>query len=258
MPYLTLSDADLWYEDSGGDGPPVVLLHPFTGNTDVWEYQVGVFTKPGFRCVSYDRRGWGRTRDRASESQSAYATDDLDALVTGLGLGRVHLVATGGGGYIALDHAISHPEQLRSLVVSCSGGPLHADPEYMAIGRKYGRTSEFLKLPSWLKELSPAYRAANPDGVDRWVEIEEHSRNKEGYQEPIRNEFTLKLLETIASPTLMIAGGADMYAPSPRMRIMAEHIPGCRLEVLPEAGHAAHWEFPDQWNELVLDFINGH
>ena len=42
------------------------------------------------------------------------------------------------------------------------------------------------------------------------------------------------------------------------MRLVAEHIPGCRFETVSEAGHAAFWEQPDIWNRLVLEFIAEH
>ena len=42
------------------------------------------------------------------------------------------------------------------------------------------------------------------------------------------------------------------------MKLVAAHIPGCRFEVIPEAGHAAFYEQPEVWNRLVLDFIREH
>ena len=258
MPYLELPGASLWYEDTGGDGTPVVLLHAFTGNTESWVHQLPAFTAAGYRCLTYDRRGWGRSRAAPPEEQTTYPTDDLHTLVGRLGLGRFHLVSTAGGGYVALDYAVTHPERLTSIVVACSGGPLQQDSEYMAIGRRYGRVPEFQSLAAWFRELGPTYRAEDPEGVDRWVQIEQASRQWEAYQEPMRNSFTLALLETIGVPTLMLAGGADLLAPPPRMRAMVRRIPNCEYALLPDAGHSAYWEQPEAWNRRVLDFIRQH
>ena len=258
MPYLELRSVSLWYEDTGGDNTPVVFLHAYTGNTEGWVHQLPAFTDAGYRSVTYDRRGWGQSRNALAQEQTSYATDDLHALVEHLGLARFHLVSSGGGGYVALDYAVTFPERLRSLVVACSGGPLQRDPEYMAIGSRYGRIPEFQSLPAWFREIGPTYRVANPEGVDRWIQIEEASRQKASQQEQIRNHFTLKLLETIQVPTLMLAGGADLYAAPPRMRTMASRISNCQFALVPEAGHAAYWEQPETWNRLVLDFIREH
>ena len=62
MPYLSLLGVDLWYEDTGDPGTPVILLHAASGTCEAWERQVPAFTNAGYRCVSYDRRTWGRSR----------------------------------------------------------------------------------------------------------------------------------------------------------------------------------------------------
>jgi pimeloyl-ACP methyl ester carboxylesterase len=258
MPYLELGSVDLWYEDNGGGGVPVVFLHAFTGNTEGWAYQLPAFTNAGYRNVTYDRRGWGQSRDTAAEERTTYAADDLHALVEHLGLTSFHLVSTAGGGYVGLDYAVTHPERLRSLVVACSGGPLQNDVEYMALLSPYGRIPDFQSLPAWFREIGPTYRVANPAGVERWIEIEEASKQETAHQEQMRNDFTLKLLETIAVPTLMLAADADLYAAPPRMRAMANRIADCEFALVPEAGHAAYWEQPEAWNRLVLDFICQH
>jgi pimeloyl-ACP methyl ester carboxylesterase len=39
------------------------------------------------------------------------------------------------------------------------------------------------------------------------------------------------------------------------MRLLADHVPSCVFTTVPEAGHCVHWECPDEWNPLVLDFL---
>ncbi|MDE2838228.1 MAG: alpha/beta hydrolase [Chloroflexota bacterium] len=258
MPYLEIPGASLWYEDTGGEGAAVVFLHAFTGNTEAWEYQTPAFADAGYRCVRYDRRGWGRSRDFSTPEQTTYASDDLHALVEHLGLLRFHLIGTGGGGYVALDYAVSHPERLASLVVACSGGPIQRDPEYTAIGDRYGRFPGFQSLPPWFLEIGPTYRVAHPEGVDRWLRIEQASRQEGAQRERMRNDFTLALLETVRMPTLMLAAGADLYAAPPRMQATADRIPDCEFALMPDAGHSAYWEQPETWNRLVLEFIGAH
>ncbi|NIO10848.1 MAG: alpha/beta fold hydrolase, partial [Deltaproteobacteria bacterium] len=108
---------------------PVIFLHAFTGNTESWQHQLPVFRSAGYRCITYDRRGWGRTRTDQSGEQPGYITDDLQELVEHLHLERFYLVGTAGGGYGVLDYALTYPERLRCMVVACSGGGIQ-DPEY--------------------------------------------------------------------------------------------------------------------------------
>ena len=259
MPHLHLPGADLWYQDTGGNNTPIVFLHATSGNTQAWEQQLPAFTQAGYRAIAYDRRGWGQSRNTSVEPPTTYAADDLHALVQQLALPRLHLVSTAAGGSTALDYTLTYPDTLRSLVIShWGGGLLRRDPEYARTGGSYETIPEFQSLPAWFRELGPTYRVADPAGVDRWIQIEKASRHPTAPREKMRHDFTLKLLETIETPTLMLASGADLYAAPPMIRTMASRIPTGNFALVPEAGHAAHWEQPQTWNRLVLDFIRHH
>ncbi|MHA6623527.1 alpha/beta fold hydrolase [Pseudonocardia sp. DLS-67] len=63
--HAELPGVRLWYTDTGGTGTPVVLLHPTTGTSETWAPQVDAFRDAGYRVITLDRRGWGRsTADR--------------------------------------------------------------------------------------------------------------------------------------------------------------------------------------------------
>ena len=70
--------------------------------------------------------------------------------------------------------------------------------------------------------------------------------------------MTYARLAKMETPVLMLAGEADLLSPPAMMRLVAGHIPDCRFETIPEAGHAAFWEQPEIWNRLVLEFIGEH
>ena len=111
-----------------------------------------------------------------------------------------------------------------------------------------------------LREVGPSYRVENPEGVARWLEVEERSRHEispEMRQSP-RAPMTYKRLSTMKTPTLMLTGGADLLSPPAMMKLVAEQIPNCQFEVIPEAGHAAFYERPEVWNQFVLEFIAEH
>src|SRR5262245_15721671 len=52
-----LPDSRLWYWDTGGQGVPIVLLHPATGSALIWGYQQPVLAKAGYRVIAFSRRG---------------------------------------------------------------------------------------------------------------------------------------------------------------------------------------------------------
>jgi pimeloyl-ACP methyl ester carboxylesterase len=255
--HAELSGVRLWYTDTGGSGIPVVLMHAATGSSRVWEYQLPAFTAAGYRVIAFDRRGWGRTVV-AADAPPRTAADDLLALMDSLRIDRFHLVGTAAGGFVSFDVALSFPGRLRSLVIANSIGGVQ-DEEFVALGRRL-RPPEFLAMPPEVREVSPSYRAANPDGTSRWVELEHLSRppGPPAPTQPLKNRITLALLETIKVPTLLLTGGADLYAPPPIQKMFAARIKHAETLVVPEAGHSTYWEQPDVFNRAVLTFIRKH
>lgn len=256
MSYARLPGVDLWYNDSGGGGTPLIFLHAASGACESWVYQVPVFTAAGYRCIAYDRCGWGRSKPAPSGEQPGFVSGDLQGFVDHLGLDRFHLVATAAGGIGGLDFALVCPERVLSLVVASSIGGVQ-DPEYLEVQHRL-RPPEIQALPVELRELGPSYRALNPEGTRQWMDIERSSRREDshGPSQPLRQPMTFERLETMRVPVLVLAGEADLLSPPALMRLLAAHIPGCQFVTVPEAGHAAFWEQPEIWNRIVLEFLD--
>jgi pimeloyl-ACP methyl ester carboxylesterase len=110
-----------------------------------------------------------------------------------------------------------------------------------------------------LREVSPSYRAANPEGTRQWVELETSSRVQGAPSaQPLKNSITFARLESIRVPALLLTGDADMFAPPPVLKMFAMHIRHADTVVVPEAGHSTYWEQPEAFNRAVLSFIRKH
>ena len=255
--YADLPGVRLWFTDSGGSGIAVVLLHANTGNSDSWEYNIPAFEKAGYRVISFDRRGWGRsTADPSSGSQPGTVAEDLEALAKVLRLEKFHLVGIAGGGFIALDYALTHPDRLISLVLAATTGQV-MDPLLTEMAVRT-RPPEFNAMPVQLREISFNYLATNPEGLKKWLSINSRSQQPGAPAQPPLLEKTLAKLETINLPTLLLPADNDLTAPPYIMRLLATHIPGSELHSIPEAGHSANWEQPETFNRLVLEFLSKH
>lgn len=256
--FAQLPGVRLCYRDTGGNGIPVVLMHAATGSSRAWDHQIAAFTAAGFRVIAFDRRGFGQTTLAPGGVQPGTAADDLQALMEYLHLDHFHLVGTAAGGFASIDYALSFPQRLRSLVLANTIGGVQ-DESYLALGRRI-RPPEFNALPPDVRELGPAYRAANPDGTRQWIELERANRpaGTPAAAQTMRHNLTFALVSTISTPTLVLTGGADMYAPPPVMRMFAERISGAESVVVPEAGHSTYWEQPEAFNSAVLAFIRKH
>jgi pimeloyl-ACP methyl ester carboxylesterase len=255
--HVEVPGARLFYIDGGGTGPALVLLHAGTGSAAVWEHQWAPLAQAGYRVIAYDRRGYGRTTADAAAAPTS-AAGDLLALTSALRLDRLHVVGTAAGGIVAIDFALGYPDRVRSLVVANSLGGV-TDASYQALGRRL-RPKEFAALPPDLRELGPAYRAANPDGTDRWLALERASRapGPPPAAQPPSQQVTFQSLEGLRVPTLLLTGGADMYTPPAALRLFADRIPGAMSVVLPDIGHSAFWEAPEAFNRAVLEFVARH
>jgi pimeloyl-ACP methyl ester carboxylesterase len=258
MAYAELPGVNLWYTDTGGTGPAVIFLHAASGTCESWVYQEPAFTAAGYRCIAYDRRGWGRTQTTSPDGEPGNVSDDLHGLADHLGLQRFHLVATAAGGIVGLDYTLSYPERVRSLVIATTIGGVE-DAGYAEVQQRL-RPPEIQALPVELRELGPSYRGLHPEGTRRWIDIERSSRpsGHDGPRQPLKQPMTYARLETMQVPVLAIAGGADLLSPPALMRLLTAPLPGSQFVIMPEAGHAAFWEQPELWNQHVLEFINWH
>ena len=249
---LDLGGDKLWYWDTGGTGPAVILLHTFTGSALSWGYQQPVLQRAGYRVIAYSRRGHFRS-EAAAGPLAGTGAGDLHALAAHLRLPPFHLLGTAGGSFVALDYAVSHPERLLSLTLACTTADVD-EPEYRAACARLA-TPEFMSLPNDLKELGPAYRSGNPEGLARWNALEARARTRASTRQSKLSRVTWTELAKMRMPALLISGGADNYSPPPIMAMVAGHIPGSTLAIIDEAGHSAYWEQPQAFNAAVLEFL---
>ena len=247
-----LPGTHLGYWDTGGAGEPVVFLHPASGSALVWLYQQPVFAKAGYRVVAYSRRNYHNS-DLAPEDNPGTGSEDLHHLIEFLGLEKFHAVSSAAGGSVAADYALSHPEQLLSLTVSSNN--LAATTGYIAETAAKIRFKEWDDLPRWFRELGPSYRAANPEGVEKWIELNHKSETGKGARQRLANVVTPEKLRTLKVRTLLMTGAADMFTPPSIMRMIARHVPNNVVVIVAECGHSPYWEQPEFFNRTVLGFI---
>jgi pimeloyl-ACP methyl ester carboxylesterase len=256
MPLIDIPDAQIWYEDTGGDGTPVVFVHPAAADSATWENQVPAFVAAGYRCVTYDLRGWGRSKQRPDASDRGQVSTDLEALTQQLGLGQFMLVGAAYGGMGALDYALRFQSRLRAFVLATSQGAI-VDANFAATLSRIVPPA-LRGIPIELREVGPSYRVENPAGVERWLQIVHQSGAETATRQERFLTLTLALVETLRVPTLVLAADADLLSPPALMRLMADHIPGCEFATVADAGHSAHWERPEEWNRIVLSFLGRH
>lgn len=254
--FVDLPGVHLWYLDTGGEGFPLVFLHANSATSAIWEPQLEFFAERGFRAIAMDRRGWGRSvAEPSTGAQPGSVAEDLDALLDELGLAEIHLVGVAGGTFSALDYAAWRPTRVRSLVAAASTG--------MIVDAEIDDFIKRIAVPGWrepglavVREVSAGFRGANPEATARWIEIEEHAQQPGGAVALVRTPNTFDKLGLITARVLALAAGADLLAPPSMMRLWAAHLRDVTFELIPEAGHAIAYEFPDEFNGIVAKFLS--
>ena len=253
--HAILPGVRLWYTDTGGDGTPVVLLHANTGTVASWQYQTAPLSAAGYRVIAFDRRGWGNSlADPGTGPQPGSVAEDLQALQVHLQLPRFHLVGIAGGGFVALDYAAWHPENIRALVVAASNGQFQ-EPEMAAFAERIdipGITDPKLRI---YREVGVAYRAADPEGLARFAAMAHAARQPDAPAQPMRTPNTFAKVAQITLPTLVMTAGADLIAPPALMQRWAQHLRNASYVNVPDAGHSVNWEQPEAFNAHLLRFL---
>src|SRR5689334_1302414 len=112
MAFASVRGQNLFYEDSGGSGPPLLLGHGFLMDHTMFDGQVAALA-PAYRVIRWDARGFGRTEwDGQPFSYWDLAKDAL-ALLDHLGVERALLGGMSQGGFLSLRAALLAPERVR-------------------------------------------------------------------------------------------------------------------------------------------------
>ena len=253
-----------WYEVSGNEtGPVVVLCHGVGLDLHMWDQQLPALT-PDFQVVRYDFIGHGKTPPNPEVSNLGAFTRQLFALLEHLGLERITLVGLSMGGVIAQRFAADHPELLIRLVLMNTvyqRGP----KELEGVEARLRITEE--------EGLSPITDSA----IARWFDDEfvgEHpeivdqirtrllTNDLAGYLAAYRvfvyaEPEVGSALKKVECPTLVMTGGRDTGSTPVMAHRMAEDLADARVVIFDELHHLAPLESPDQVNAELLSFLNG-
>ncbi|WP_209707806.1 3-oxoadipate enol-lactonase [Crossiella equi] len=246
--------------DGPGDGPPVVLSGSLGSDRRIWAPQAGALAAAGYRVVSYDHRGHGRSAVPPGPYSLADLAGDVLALLDELGLPSAHLAGVSLGGMVGMWLGVHRPERVGSLVLCCTSaelGPASAWAERAALVRAQGTGAVAEAVVS--RWLTPGFAGRNP-GLVRELQSMVAETPAEGYAAccgAIERMDLVSELGRITSPTLVISGAQDPATPPEHGRRIAEAVPGSRFEVVDQAAHVGGLEQPEEFTALMLAHLGG-
>lgn len=252
-----------------GAGPTVLLLHDIGGSHRAFAPQVESLALGGHRAVAWNMPGYGRSAPVEPYTFKALA-QSCAALIDALCVPGVTLLGHGIGGMVAQEVAARRPELVNRLIL-CGAPSRVPPPELVDDAARQRWRRDFLDLHCALltngkKSMSEIALAtvprligprALPEGVQLAVSCMAEvnpavwARAWAASADFDRDE-NLPLLRV---PTLLVAGEHDTEAPPALLQRMADRIDGCSYAELRGIGHLMQLEAPEQFDALVLDFL---
>lgn len=245
-----------------GSGWPVVLIHAFPLNADMWRPQLDRVPE-GWRFIAPDVRGFGPL---AAHQPGPASIDDLATDVVGL-LDYLELdtAVMGGlsmGGYITFALFRLAPERFTGMVLADTKAQadtpqgLDARRQMIELAHTRGAAGVAESMLPKLLGMSTAQR--RPDlarQVSAMIETAEASAIVAAIQAMMGRPDSSPDLSRIACPTLVVVGQEDVLTPLGDAAAMQNQISRSRLVVLPEAGHLSNLEAPDGFALAIADFL---
>lgn len=224
----------------------LIFIHGSGGCREAWQYQTAAFENAD--AVNLP----GHPEGELLSSIEGYV-DWLKSYIKGQGYSELVLAGHSMGGAVALQYALTYPEDLKAIVTIGSGGRLRVHPEFLDYLEKSIQEPakyEAAMLPM-LDPIDPELRRIISD------------RTLENGPEAGFNDMRacdhfdiMDRLDEIRVPVLAICGDADNMTPPKYSQFMAEKIPDCRVEIIPGGTHMVFAEKPEAVNQAIQKFLN--
>lgn len=264
--YAELGDGKLYYEIEG-KGDVLVLVHAGFVDSGMWDGQWEAFTRY-YRVLRFDMRGFGKS-DPATGPVSR--RQDLYRVLQELGIKHAHLLGCSMGGETAIDFTLEHPEMVKSLTV-VSGIPgsfdMKGEPPseilemLQALEQGDLERVSNLQIHLWVDGTFRQPEEVNPFVRQRAAEMNRIAVKNGTWATADANPFNplsppaAGRLDEINVPVLIIAGSLDNPEILRAADMLADEIKKAKKVIVSGSAHVPNMEKPEEFNQIVLDFLN--
>ncbi|MEA2786361.1 MAG: hypothetical protein QOF71_2465 [Candidatus Eremiobacteraeota bacterium] len=269
---LTIDGRRIGYDDSGGAGVPVVLLHGFPLDRTVWDEQLDALIAAGARVIRIDLRGCGESEPSDGPALMEALAGDVAGVLEALHVERAALVGHSIGGYVALGFFRMYEERVAGLALVAShvaedaSRNASADPVQRELAASRDDLAARLErdgtmdaaVESYLpRYFAPEVYRERPELVERVRAIMQR-QNARGCAQLVRGMKerldSHDLLEDVRVPALVIAGAQDAYLKPQTLRETAVAIGGAAFVELDGVGHLPMLEAPAETANALATF----
>lgn len=267
--FAEVNGTRLYYEVAG-TGHPLTLIHGGLVNRRLWDDQFDAFAQH-YRVIRFDIRGFGDSAPPTPETPPYFLEEDIHSLLKFLGVEKTYIMGLSMGGALAVNFTLMYPEMVDALI-----------PVAMGVGG-FEATEEDKQLEGW-KQVEEAAKSGNiaqaveltlrawtdgpgrtPDQVSPAVREKVRAMTTHNFELPEDDNATqpqeletpaISRLAEIHVPTLIILGDQDVPSILKISDILEKGISGARKIVIPDTAHHLPMEKPQEFNQIVLDFLD--
>jgi pimeloyl-ACP methyl ester carboxylesterase len=257
-----------------GSGPALLLLHGLGCDHTTWLPVVAALSRR-YTVIAPDLLGHGRSdKPRADYSVGGYANGMRD-LLTVLGVDKVTVVGHSFGGGVAMQFAYQFPERTERLVLVAPGGlGREVTPAVRALALPgFGPALRMATLPvvrhaatAWLRAMARSRmpRTCDLDEVATIMDSLKDPRSRAAIRHLVSHvvdwrgqvvTMTDRAYLTTAMPMCVIWGSEDAVIPVRHAAVVARVAPSATVEVIPHAGHFPHKDHPQEFVQILNDFV---
>ncbi len=264
MPIARVNDIELNYRLEGDGEETIVLVNGLADDLLTWESQMQDFLAAGYRVLRFDNRGVGASSKPAGPYSSRMLADDAKALADSLGITGFHLMGVSMGGMIAQEYAIAYPSDLRSVTLGCTYAA--PGPFCSRMFAMWAELAPVMGVPFVMRDVA-LWAFTVGFFEQRGAELAEFETAMRYMDQPvhaylaqlavIQEHDTTGRLDQVTAPALVLAGEEDILIPVALSRRMHAGIPGSEWAAT-KGGHACLWEYPAEFNQVFLEFVQRH
>lgn len=257
MPHAQINGQNIHFEDTGGDGTPVVLAHGFLMDHEMFEPQVAAL-RDTHRVITWDERGFGLTEYDGKPFSYWDSAADCLGLLDHLGIDQAVVGGMSQGGFLSLRVALTAPERVLGLILLDTQAGVD-DAETKAANDAMNDLWLTAGPASGLAEAVATIiiddAAHSPAWIAKWI-----ARPQEAFREPYqclttRDDITDRLGE-ITCPAVVVHGVDDTAITMDRAEILAAGLVGCPGVIRVGGAHAANLTNPEPVNAALVAFLS--
>lgn len=251
---LETTGGTLVYDVFGDAAETIVFVHGAGGNHLSWWQQIPAF-RERFRCVTYEVRGWGQSRDRSGEGRAAFRRD-LEELMDALEIPHAVLVGQSMGGFSVLPYAVRNPERVRGLLMADTFLGIWDEHLLREMANAVERAQSNAEGGGQTMMVGPDFIEREPNKLFLYQQVRGLNPPLEAAGGaltfgPDQGAIAVDGLGALTMPVIFLAGELDAIIPAPLIKAASEHVPGARYVEVPRGGHSVYWELPEQFNEIL-------